>query len=250
MTLTKVQKARVKGLKALGLRLGVDFEVAEDGVFIFSLDEFVAWQELASRERRNEIAEFVGVMGVGTVQEYDAETQAALNEDVILSMVNPHIGSNGEDKEIVNELLCAQLEAHVRSLLAGEILEPSLEEEEAIILSHQEAYSPEVVMEPEAAREEPLWMITNTGATGVALSERLRKAIAQRVRELFTDLEWTEEVAPQIQKECLAKWGVSRSTQRAAYACKRYAAVVERSLDAQVLAGVASKHLAVNSYWA
>lgn len=240
MYLTKTQKVRMAWLKSLGLRPGVDFEVAEDGVMLFSADEFIAWEELASPERRKEIADLVELFGVGQVVEYDAETLSALSEDHIMGMVNPTISSNGQDDEILNEVLAAQLEATIEKQLA------ELNEEEAIRLAHGE-----VVMEPEAAREEPLFMITGTGATGVELSKTFRKAIANRVKEFFVYSDEGNDIPALIEEECLNTWAchreITRTHQRAAFAAKRYAAAVVRSLEGKAQTG---RPLAVNTYWA
>lgn len=283
VTLSTTQKARVKQVEGLGLRLGADFEVRDTGILLISLGELFAWNEV--KDRLSEIEEYKELFGLGKPVEYDAETLAALNEDHILSQLNDHIGSNGEDPGIMEEVVVAQLEATIAPLI--EALEVATETAKAEglpcadLAAHEaemrDQETPTVVMkplesggtcleeltpeqretveiayelEPEAAREEPIFTITNTGATGVYLSKRLRKAIARRVKEIFSDLEWTEDVAPQIEKECLARWGINRNTQRAAYACKRYAMAVERSLDNQRLAGAHIERLAINSYWA
>ena len=242
ITLTKTQKVRVKWLEGLGCRLGVDFEVGAEGLFIYAADEYVAWQELASKECRAEIEELIEANGVGEVVEYDAETgpalTAALYDDLADSEMklhrfgpisdDPHIGFGGEEP-IVEELVAVQLAAQIAPLIEAMVVEP------------------EVVMEPEAAREEPLFVITNTGATGVALSKRLRQEIAETVRELFHPDDMGAEVVQSCRKYYELLFGPEREGMRAAYACSQYAKAVVRSPNRQVQAGV---ELQVNTYWA
>ena len=137
-------------------------------------------------------------------------------------------GLEGEDDEILIELRAAELEVQIKPMLRA------LEE-------------PEVVMEPKAEREEPLFMITGTGATGVELSRAFRQAIARRAKELFEKADTGENIPEKISAECLATWGISRNTQRASFAARRYAAAVVRSLEGKARMG---KPLAVNTYWA
>ena len=233
VTLTKTQKARVKWLEDFGCRLGTDFEVAEEGLFIYAADEYVAWQDLSKKAFRKEIEEMIQVLGVGKPLEYDVETLSALNEDHILSQLNDTNGSAGEDKEIVEEVLAAQLEATIQPVIEALAQE-------------------EVVMEPAAEREEMAFVIT---AKGVDLSRAFRQAIAARVKLLFeedaqlTGGESANTIPSRIKRECLSAWEgfESRPHQRGAFAASRYAAVVVRNLTRQAQGGLG---LQVNTYWA
>ena len=140
-------------------------------------------------------------------------------------MVSPVISSNGEDDEIINMLRAAEIEAQIKPMLRA------LEE-------------PEVVMEPEAEREEPLFMITGTGATGVELSKAFCKKIAEFVRESYGR---HDDIPTMVSRICLERCGVNRRTQRGAFAASRYAAAVVKSLNGQAQNG---QPLKVNSYWA
>ena len=257
--LSSTQRARVKWLKGLGLRIGQDFEVEETGVFLYVLDDHVPWQNLASQENRDLITEMVRDNGAGKPFEYDAETLSALNEDHILSMVNDHIGSAGEDSEILNEVLCAQLEAQVGQVLdaiEGEDAEAKVAVTEALervavqVEAEIAAEVDKVIMEPAAEREEMAFVIT---ASGVALSRAFRQAIAARAKELFEQPIWKREadlgrdIPTAIQGECLSAWGeITRTRQRGAYAAYRYAVAVVRNLTRQAQGGLEFR---VNSYW-
>ena len=230
--MNKNQKNRVAWLEGLGLTEGAGFEVVENGIVLVGTGELFSWAELKKKAVRAEIEDTVVALGLATITEeahrWDNETLTLLNEGHIMGIVNPVISSNGEDDEILVELQAAQLEAQIKSMLRA------LEE-------------PEVVMEPEAEREEPLFMITGTGATGVELSKAFRQAIARRTKELFEKADTGENIPEKIGAECLATWGISRNTQRASFAAKRYAAAVVRSLEGKARMG---KPLAVNTYWA
>jgi hypothetical protein len=254
ISLTKTQKARVKWLKNLGLRMGIDFEIGGDGLFLYLLDEYVPWESFASKEYRDMIAELAE--GNGQAFEYDAETRAALaqelepaghlhigkdvvdmrapsleelerqaNEDHILGLLNDHIGSHDGDGSVMEEVVVAQLEA---------MIEPMIE-----ALAHKE-----VVMEPSIAQEEPIFVVTTTG---VVLSKGFRKQIAEKTREFFTQADEGEDIPALLQRMCIEAWGESQRTFRAAFAVKLYAQAVMRSLQAQVRQG---NKLSVNQHWA
>lgn len=241
ITLSKTQKARLVWLKGLGLRTGIDFEIGGDGVFLYLLQEYIPWQSFADGEYRSFIEEMVRDNGAGEVFEFDAETKALLEEDtedlhktVYLSkemenlmwfdeVLNDHIGSGGED-HVMEEVVAAQLEARIEPMI--------------------EALAQEVVMEPGASKEEPIFIITETG---VVLSKSFCKEIALRTKEFFAEADEGEDIPTLLQRLCIEKWGESQRTFRAAFAVKLYAQAVMRSLQAQALLG---NKLSVNQYWA
>ena len=247
VTLTKTQKARVKWLEDFGCRLGTDFEVGEEGLFIYAADEIVAWQDLAKKAFRKEIEEMIQVLGVGKPAEYNVETLSALNEDHILSQLNDTNGSAGEDEEIVEEVLAAQLEATIEPLIEAleeEAVEEAKEKAKAEAEFIQEC-GPEAVMEPDAEQEEMAFVIT---ARGVDLGKAFRQAIAARAKEMFETAGTGTDIPSRIQRECMAAWGeITRTRQRGAYAAYRYATAVVRNLTRQAHGGM---ELHINSYWA
>lgn len=233
--MNKNQKNRVAWLEGLGLTEGAGFEVVENGIVLVGTGELFNWVELKKKAVRADIEDSVEALGLAAPVErriehrWDNETLTMLNEDHIMGMVNPTISSNGEDDEILVELQAAQLEAQIKPMLRA------LEE-------------PEVVMEPSAEQEEPLFMITNTGATGVVLSKMLRQEIAEMAREYFHPDDMGADVVEVIHlwyQQIFEPEG--HDGKRVAWACSRYAAAVVRSLRGKARMG---KPLAVNTYWA